>query len=426
MISFVLQWEPRRRGASSSGPNRKCHTCRLQILSDGVELVHGKKRRQSVFLQQSSAGALIAQFQQGSRTLFGVTAVVCQCAPLGADAAQLAFAETPSAARRGRAGQSRSARPGGAAPRAVSGGPALGVRTHHLPLLHASATRLGAGTPLPEGPLGSTHLPDGVDGVPAASVAVGDGGSVVGSWCKVAVFDPGSGGLPDRQHLDGEGLWERGEAPEALQGGGRAAVAQQRPLQGDVRLHGHQLVVSIQQVGAVLPAHRQVAVVVTTVAGGTLLHVQVSGAGRNGDNILVPRPETESGRGQTEAQQIDTFVREIYLPGTLQRAGHFLAGRSVSSTHSTLIEAPVGADDTITPGLHTLALDTHRGGVWAAGGPVSVLQERYWILFPSQYLPPFLGKGLSQERKEYCTPPPQVREQSPHGPHSPHPPLTGV
>ncbi len=59
-------------------------------------------------------------------------------------------------------------------------------------------------------------------------------------------------------------------------------------------------------------------------------------------------------------------------------------------------------------------------------GQVSVLQERYWILLPSQYLPPFLGRGLSQERKEYCTPPPQVREQSPQGPHTPQPPLTGV
>lgn len=59
-------------------------------------------------------------------------------------------------------------------------------------------------------------------------------------------------------------------------------------------------------------------------------------------------------------------------------------------------------------------------------GQASVLQERYWILLPSQYLPPFFGNGLSQERKEYCTPPPQVREQSPHGPHRPQPPLTGV
>lgn len=59
-------------------------------------------------------------------------------------------------------------------------------------------------------------------------------------------------------------------------------------------------------------------------------------------------------------------------------------------------------------------------------GQASVLQERYWILLPSQYLPPFFGKGLSQERNEYCTPPPQVREQSPHGPHRPQPPLTGV
>lgn len=59
-------------------------------------------------------------------------------------------------------------------------------------------------------------------------------------------------------------------------------------------------------------------------------------------------------------------------------------------------------------------------------GQASVLQERYWILLPSQYLPPFLGKGLSQERNEYCTPPPQVREQSPQGPHGPQPPFTGV
>lgn len=59
-------------------------------------------------------------------------------------------------------------------------------------------------------------------------------------------------------------------------------------------------------------------------------------------------------------------------------------------------------------------------------GQVSVLQERYWILLPSQYLPPFLGVGLSQSLKEYCTPPPQVREQSPHGPHVPQPPFTGV
>ena len=59
-------------------------------------------------------------------------------------------------------------------------------------------------------------------------------------------------------------------------------------------------------------------------------------------------------------------------------------------------------------------------------GQTSVLQERYWILLPSQYLPAFLGRGLSQSLKEYWTPPPQVLEQSPHGPQRPQPPFTGV
>lgn len=63
----------------------------------------------------------------------------------------------------------------------------------------------------------------------------------------------------------------------------------------------------------------------------------------------------------------------MHVPGTLQRARHFLAGRSVSSTHGALIKAPAGADDAIASRLDTLALNTDGGGVWAAGRAVSHL-----------------------------------------------------
>lgn len=59
-------------------------------------------------------------------------------------------------------------------------------------------------------------------------------------------------------------------------------------------------------------------------------------------------------------------------------------------------------------------------------GQSSMLQDLYCTRFPSQYLPPFLGTGLSHSRKEYCTPPPQLREHSPHAPQEPQPPCTGV
>lgn len=70
---------------------------------------------------------------------------------------------------------------GGAGPRgqrakllwAVFGGMSLGVQTHNLSLLRASSTGLGAGTPLSQSPLSSTHLSDGVDRLSAAPVVVG-------------------------------------------------------------------------------------------------------------------------------------------------------------------------------------------------------------------------------------------------------------
>lgn len=172
-----------------------------------------------------------------------------------ADAAQLAFAEA-SAASFGASGpvseqpggtELRGTGPGGQGPqllRAVSGRMTTGIQTHHLSLLHASSAGLGAWSPLSQGPLGSAHPSDGVDGLPTTSV-VGHRRAVVGSFCKVAVFHPRPRGFPDREDLDGEGLGEWGKAPDALQGGGAAAVAQQCPSQGNVCLHGHQLVIAI-------------------------------------------------------------------------------------------------------------------------------------------------------------------------------------
>lgn len=55
-----------------------------------------------------------------------------------------------------------------------------------------------------------------------------------------------------------------------------------------------------------------------------------------------------------------------------------------------------------------------------------MLHDLYCTRFPSQYFPPFLGTGLSHSLKEYCTPPPQVREHSPHAPQDPQLPCTGV
>lgn len=162
------------------------------------------------------------------------------------------------------------------------------VHAHHLSLLRTFAAGLGARTPLPHGPLGSSHLSNGIDGLPAASVVesrrVWPGG-------EVAVLDPGSWGFPYRQHLDGEGLRERGKAPQALQGGRGAAVAQQTPSQGDVGLHGHQFVIAVQQIASVLAAHGQVAVVLTTVAWGALLDIQMGCTSRDGNHILVTRPD---------------------------------------------------------------------------------------------------------------------------------------
>lgn len=135
-------------------------------------------------MKQSLTGTLIAQFQQGSRPVFRVAAVVGKRAPIVADAAQLALAEA-SATGLG-AYRPLSEKPGGAGlggtgPRGQGaqllwtfpGGTTLGVQTHHLSLLHASSTGLGARTPLPQGPLGSTHLSDGIDGLAAASIVVG-------------------------------------------------------------------------------------------------------------------------------------------------------------------------------------------------------------------------------------------------------------
>ncbi len=61
------------------------------------------------------------------------------------------------------------------------------------------------------------------------------------------------------------------------------------------------------------------------------------------------------------------------LPGTLQRARHFLASRAISTAHATLIKALARANDTITSSLDTLALNTNCSGVWAAGCAISHL-----------------------------------------------------
>lgn len=62
-----------------------------------------------------------------------------------------------------------------------------------------------------------------------------------------------------------------------------------------------------------------------------------------------------------------------HLPGTIQRARHFLAGGTISATDATLIKPLVRTNDTITPSFDTLALDTNCGGVWAAGCAISHL-----------------------------------------------------
>lgn len=130
----------------------------------------------------------------------------------------------------------------------------------------------------------------------------------------------------------------------------------------------------------------------TTIAWGTLLDVHMGGTSRNSYNILVPRPETETDRGQTQPLQLFCHtcneVRENVnkkavrcLPGTLQRARHFLAGRAISTAHTALIKAPARADNTITSSLDTLALNTHCGGVWAAGcavGHLGAAEKHKW------------------------------------------------
>lgn len=55
----------------------------------------GRRRR-----RRSLAGTLITQFQKGSRPVFGVTAVIGQCASVMADAAQWAFPEASAAGLR--------------------------------------------------------------------------------------------------------------------------------------------------------------------------------------------------------------------------------------------------------------------------------------------------------------------------------------
>lgn len=63
-------------------------------------------------MKQSLTGALIAQFQQGSRPVFGVTAVMGKRASVVAHAAQLAFAEASAAGLGARGPLSQE--PGGA------------------------------------------------------------------------------------------------------------------------------------------------------------------------------------------------------------------------------------------------------------------------------------------------------------------------
>lgn len=55
-----------------------------------------------------------------------------------------------------------------------------------------------------------------------------------------------------------------------------------------------------------------------------------------------------------------------------------------------------------------------------------MLQERKRVRRPSQYWPPFRGTGRVQSREENWTPPPQLREQPPHGPQGPQPPACGT
>lgn len=56
------------------------------------------------------------------------------------------------------------------------------------------------------------------------------------------------------------------------------------------------------------------------------------------------------------------------------RACDLSTGEPASSTHSTLVHPLVRANHLVAARLHTLALDTHRCGVRAAGRPINHLQ----------------------------------------------------
>lgn len=58
------------------------------------------------------------------------------------------------------------------------------------------------------------------------------------------------------------------------------------------------------------------------------------------------------------------------------------------------------------------------------GGHSSVLHDSYWTLWPSQYLPPFLGRGLLHSLLEKRTPPSHVLEQAFQGLQGPQFPST--
>lgn len=95
-----------------------------------------------------------------------------------------------------------------------------------------------------------------------------------------------------------------------------------------------------------------------------------------------------------------------------------------------LLPATAGTVSTsLVPTLRPVPPSPQGSSPHAVPEPVGqswLLQERKRVRRPSQYLPPFRGVGRVQSREEKWTPPPQLREQAPHGPQGPQPPACGT
>lgn len=91
----------------------------------------------------------------------------------------------------------------------------------------------------------------------------------------------------DLQELWSQWLGARTGSSAAAQGGEGTAVPEDSPVQQDVLFCGKDGVVSIEQVLAICGLQGQVVAVVLNSRRTPLFHINVCGASREGDNVIV-------------------------------------------------------------------------------------------------------------------------------------------